>query len=191
MKFKMKHFALGLILLVVSVGFMACTKADATKTSSNQSNQSNIPKGDYPPAPTALMEAKLTKTDGTTFKLSDYKGKVIVVNAWATWCGPCRYEIPELIKLQNEFKDKGFEVIGLNVDADEDAEMIKEFGKEMSVNYDLVKGDYKLFGEFIKISKKDAIPQTFLIDRDGRLLGVFVGAGNSLKRLIESVQKTV
>jgi thiol-disulfide isomerase/thioredoxin len=190
----MKYFAFSLILIVVSAGFMACTKADATKTSNNQSNQtnqSNIPKGDYPPAPTALMEAKLTRTDGSTFTLSDYKGKVIVVNAWATWCGPCRYEIPELVRLQTELKDKGLAVVGLNVDADEDAEMIKEFGKELNINYDLVKADYKLFGEFIKISKKDAIPQTFLIDREGRLLGVFVGAGKSLQRLIESIEKTV
>ena len=188
MKGLTKYLAFLATLVIVVAGFTACSNATATKS---DNTQSGFPKGDYPPAPTGLMQATLTKTDGTTFKLADYKGKVLVVNAWATWCGPCRQEMPELVRLQNELKDKGFEVIGLNVDADEDFTLIKDFGKEMGINYELVKGDEKLFLEFLKISKKDAIPQSFLIDRDGRLLGVFVGAGKSLQRLIEGVQKAV
>ncbi len=188
MKVLIKYLALLVVLIVVSTGFMACSNASATKSNNSQGKGSI---GDYPPAPTALMNATLTKTDGTTFKLSDYKGKVILVNAWATWCGPCLQEMPELVRLQTELKDQGFEVIGLNVDGDEDVELIKDFSKQRGINYDLVKGDEKLFLEFLKISKKDAIPQSFLIDREGRLLGVFVGAGNSLKRLVESVHKAV
>lgn len=147
--------------------------------------------GDYPPAPSALMNAKLTKLDGSTFKLSDYKGKVLLVNVWATWCGPCRNEIPELMELQSKHKAKGFEVIGLNLDEAEDAEMIKDFGKEFEVNYDLVRGESDLFREFYQVSKKDAIPQTFLIDREGKLLGVFVGGGGALRKLIDNVNKVV
>lgn len=150
-----------------------------------------IKSGDYPPAPTNLMQATLTKLDGSSFKLDDFKGKVLVVNVWATWCGPCRAEIPELMELQNKHKAKGFEVIGLNLDEDETVEMIKDFGKEMNVNYDLVRGDHELWNEFFKVSKRDAIPQSFLIDRNGKLLGVFVGGGSSLRKLIDSVNKVV
>ncbi|MBX7169336.1 MAG: TlpA family protein disulfide reductase [Pyrinomonadaceae bacterium] len=177
------------ILLVAVAGiFSACNYAGAPRT---ESNQSNIPKSDYPPAPPKLMEATLTKTDGTTFTLNSQKGKVILINAWATWCGPCRQEMPELIKMQTELKDKGLEIIGLAVDEQDDNEAIKSFAKEMGINYDLVKGDESLFGEFLKISKKDAIPQSFLIDRDGKLVGVFVGGGSTLQRLLDGTRKLV
>lgn len=170
-------FVLSLIITVMS----GCSGSSAS---------SDFKTTDYPPAPANLMNATLTKLDGSTFKLADYKGKVLVVNVWATWCGPCRHEIPELIKLQKDLKEKGFEVVGLNVDDDETPEMIKGFAGEMGVNYDLVKGDHNLFLEFYKISKKDAIPQSFLIDREGKLLGVFVGGGpTTLKKLIDSANK--
>lgn len=188
MKVVTRVFALFIVIIVIMAGFSACSNAPAPKT---ESNESNIPKSDYPPAPPKLMEAKLTKTDGSNLKLNDYKGKVILVNAWATWCGPCRQEMPELVKLQAELKEKGFEIIGLNVEADDDLNAIKDFGKEMSLNYELVKGDENLFLEFLKISKKDAIPQSFLIDRKGKLVGVFVGGGGALKRLIDGTHKLV
>ncbi|NJM54264.1 MAG: TlpA family protein disulfide reductase [Blastocatellia bacterium] len=137
------------------------------------------------------MQATLTRLDGSSLKLEDYRGKVLVVNVWATWCGPCRHEIPELIKLQDKHKAGGFEVIGLNLDEDEDAELIKEFAKEFNINYELLRGNHELFGEFYRVSKRDAIPQSFLIDREGKLLGVFVGGGSGLKKLIESVDKVV
>ena len=158
----------------------------------NSGNQTSVNRGDYPPAPSKLMNASLTKLDGSTFKLTDYKGKVLVVNVWATWCGPCRIEIPHFVKLQDELKDKGFEIVGLNVDEEDTPEMIKEFGKEMNVNYDLVKSDENLFGEFLYVSKQNAIPQSFLIDREGRLLGVFVGGGDkTVSRLTENVKKII
>lgn len=177
-----KKIILFLVLSIIISVISACSGTTATPA---------VKQGDYPPAPTNLMQASLTKLDGSSFKLNDYRGKVLLVNVWATWCGPCRQEIPELIELQNKHKAKGFEVIGLNVDEGEDAEMIKDFGKEFNVNYDLVRGESELFREFYQISKKDAIPQSFLIDREGKLLGVFVGGGSALKKLIVSVDKVV
>ena len=182
-----KLVLLSVLSLIIS-SLSGCTNTGAAPEI-KQKEPSQAKNSGYPPAPTSMMQATLTKLDGSTFKLADYQGKVLIVNVWATWCGPCRQEIPELVELQKELKDKGFEVIGLNLDEAEDAEMIKEFGKEMSVNYDLVKGDEQLFVEFLKVSKKNAIPQSFLIDRDGKLLGVFVGGGSALKRLIESAHK--
>lgn len=170
MKSVIKKASLFIALTVVFTIFAGCRTAPPEKS---------MPKGDYPAAPPTIMQAALTKTDGTPFKIEDYKGKVVLVNLWATWCGPCKAEMPELVKLQDEHKDKGFEIIGLNIDEGEDAAMIKSFGEKMNLNYQLAKGEYELGNEFLKISKIDAIPQSFLIDRDGRLVGVFVGGGKS------------
>lgn len=170
MKSAIKYLTFFITLTIVLSAFVGCKPAE---------NSSSLPKGDYPPAPSEIMQAELKKTDGTSFKLQDYKGKVILVNLWATWCGPCKAEMPELVKIQDEHKEQGFEIIGLNIDDEEDAEMVKSFGEQMGLNYQLAKGEYKLGGDFLKISKVDAIPQSFLIDRDGRLVGVFVGGGKS------------
>lgn len=181
----MRSFKRNTVLILV-LSFIIITISGCSGTSAPP----EIKTGDYPPAPPVLMNATLTRIDGSTFKLTDYKGKVLIVNVWATWCGPCRMEVPELVKLQKELKDKGFEVVGLNVDDDETPKMMKEFAGEMAVNYDLVKGDHNLFLEFYKISKKDAIPQSFLIDREGKLLGVFVGGGpGTLSKLIDNARK--
>lgn len=177
-----KKIVLILVLSVIIALITSCVGTGATP---------EIKTDGYPPAPPNLMEASLKKLDGSTLKLNDYKGKVLVVNVWATWCGPCRAEVPELIKLQNKHQAKGFEVIGLNLDEDDTPEMIKDFGKEFNINYDLVRGDSQLFKEFYQVSKRDAIPQSFLIDREGKLLGVFVGGGGALKKLIDSVNKVV
>jgi thiol-disulfide isomerase/thioredoxin len=176
-----KKKSLVLTLCGMMLGLLSCSNT-ANKTEQNK---------DYPPAPPALMQASLTKVDGTNFKLEGYKGKVVLVNVWATWCGPCRQEIPELIKLQTANQDKGFEIIGLDLDEGDSPEMIKEFGSQLKINYPLARGEEKLFQEFYRVSQRDAIPQSFLIDREGRLLGVFVGGGGALKRLIESVNKVM
>ena len=178
-----KKTVLILVLSIIISIFSACSGTVTSKP--------EIKTSEYPPAPTNLMQATLTKLDGSGFKLDDYKGKVLLVNVWATYCGPCIDEIPKFVELQDKYKDKGFEVIGLNLHYEDTPQVIKDFGKELNVNYDLVKGDEKLFDEFVKVSKRPAIPQSFLIDREGKLLGVFVGGGSSLKKLIDSVNKVV
>lgn len=177
------------VLLILVLSLLISIISACSGTTNN--NTPEVKRGDYPPAPTGLMQANLTKIDGSSIKLSDYKGKVLLVNVWATWCGPCRNEIPELIELQDKHKAKGFEIVGLNLDEEETPEMIKDFGKEMNINYELARGEGQLFKEFYQVSKKDAIPQSFLIDREGKLLGVFVGGGSALKKLIDSVNKVV
>ncbi len=174
-----------ILILVISVMIATFTGCSLFKSKTSEVKSPS----DFPPAPTALMNATLSKTDGSSFKLADYKGKVVLVNVWATWCGPCRHEVPELVKLQDELHDKGFEVIGLNLDEGDSNEMITEFGKEFEINYSLAKGEDQLFEEFYNVSKKNAIPQSFLIDREGKLVGVFVGGGGALKRLIDSSHK--
>lgn len=147
-----------------------------------------ISRGDYPPVSKEIMQSELTKIDGTKFKLEDYKGKVVLVNLWATWCGPCREEIPDFVELQDQYRDKNFEVVGIDVDENEDAEMIKKFGEKFNINYALAKSESDFHRQFLKITKVDAIPQTFIIDREGRLVGAFVGGG---EKAVEKIKTTV
>ena len=197
MKLLVKNIALFICLTIVISMFAGCSTTSAVKGGGNNSNggnaKSNLPKSEYPPAPVPIMQAQITKPDGTIFKLEDYKGKVILVNLWAIWCGPCIAEMPEFIKLKEEYKDKGFEIIGLNVGNNsgdpESPENIISFAEEYKLNYTVGQTDDKIYHEFLNISKVDAIPQSFLIDRDGKLVGVFVGGGRNVEKIKDSVGK--
>ncbi|MGI8556464.1 MAG: TlpA disulfide reductase family protein, partial [Pyrinomonadaceae bacterium] len=104
------------------------------------------------------MQSKLTAPDGSSFNLQDYRGKIILVNFWATWCAPCRDEMPGLVKIQDEFKDKNFVIIGVNADQEE-ADVIKNFGEKMNLNYKLVTADDEFLHGLLDISQAGAIPQ--------------------------------
>jgi thiol-disulfide isomerase/thioredoxin len=153
----------------------AIEQTDTTKTSN------------YPPAPALVAQSEIKGLDGSTFKVEDRKGQIILLNLWATWCGPCRGEMPELIAMQNKYSDKNFKVIGLNTD-DEAADDIKDFAAQMKLNYELAWADRPLMSELFKITRFQAIPQSFLIDREGRLRGVFTGGG---PRVIGQMKETV
>ncbi|MEZ5425790.1 MAG: TlpA disulfide reductase family protein [Pyrinomonadaceae bacterium] len=138
------------------------------------------------------MTAELKGLDGSTFKLEDKKGKVLLVNLWATWCGPCRAEMPELIALQDKYRDQGFEVIGLDTDENETPEQIKEFVEDMKLNYTIGMTDQKFFNEFVKLTRQPAIPQSMIINREGKMTGLFTGSGEQLlEKLKKTVEKTV
>ncbi len=148
-------------------------------------------KSDYPPIPTAVAQADIKNLDGTTFKVADKKGKVILLNMWATWCGPCRAEMPSLVRMQDEHRDAGLEVIGLNTD-DETVAQINDFAAEMKLNYTLVWAGTDLQTALLRISKFGGIPQSFIIDRDGNLRGVFRGANPAdIKKMEELVALVV
>ena len=129
----------------------------------------------YPKLISSIATAPIKAMDGTTFTVNDKAGKVILLNMWATWCGPCRSEIPALAKMQDQHRALGFEVIGLNTD-EETPEQIAAFSNEVGANYTMAWADTKLQSELLKLSKFPGIPQSFLIDRQGRLRGVFTGA---------------
>ena len=109
-------------------------------------------------------------TSGSPIKLSEFKGKVVLLNFWATWCGGCQVEIPWFIEFQNKYKDNGFAVIGISLDAD-GWESVKPYVKEKAVNYSVVIGSR----DVARLYRVSAMPVTLLIDREGRIAASHVG----------------
>lgn len=184
MKNTFRNAVLFIGLSVALSSFSGCTKmatteqAQVAKSAAQSSEKSSTAakNSDYPPVPIAVSQTEIKTLDGGTFKIEDKKGKVILLNLWATWCGPCREEMPELIALQDKYRDKNFEIVGLNAD-DESAEKVKDFVNDKKLNYTIAWADGELMNELLKISKFSGIPQSYLIDRDGKLRGVFTGGG--------------
>jgi peroxiredoxin len=104
-------------------------------------------------------------------KLSDLKGKVVLLNFWATWCPPCRFEIPNFVDFYSKYHDKGFEIIGISVD-DNNIEGVKSFIKKENINYPVVMYNYKnmkSLGEIV------AVPTSILINKEGKIEDVYPG----------------
>lgn len=118
-----------------------------------------------------------TTLDGKTFRLSDQKGKVVLVNFWATWCGPCKMEMPDLIALQSEYASKGFTVIGL---ADDDLAHVADFVPKAGLNYPVMikpEGAQEAYGA-------TGLPTSVLVDRNGKVVYAMQGIDPT-----QSVQK--
>ena len=119
----------------------------------------------------AAPDFTLKDADGKTVRLSDYKGKVVLLDFWATWCGPCKIEIPWFMEFEQQFKDKGFAVVGVSMDED-GWSAVKPYLARMNVNYRIVLGNDKVGDQYGGV---DSLPTTFLIDRQGRIAATHVG----------------
>lgn len=159
--------------------------ADGEKTSGSRSSE-------YPPLASALADADFEMLDGTKFKISDRKGKVLLLNLWGTWCGPCRAEMPHLVEMQGEHGPKGFEVIGLNIGDGEGTpepnELIEPFVKKMGLNYTIARSSNESTLKFYKVSKQQVVPQSLLVDREGHLRAIFIGGS---QKVFQSMKQTV
>jgi peroxiredoxin len=113
----------------------------------------------------------VTDIDGQKLSLSAYKGKVVLLDFWATWCTPCRTEIPHFVEMQNKYGAQGFQVVGISMD--DDAKPVREFYKEHQMNYPVAVGDDKLAERFGGVM---GLPVNFLIDREGRMHSKHLGA---------------
>ena len=108
----------------------------------------------------------LKDLDGRDIRLTDFRGQVVMVNFWATWCPPCRAEIPDFIELQNQFGSKGLQIIGISLD-DEGAAKVAPFASQNRINYTmLVHGN----GAATAYGGIEGIPTTFVLDRQGRVV---------------------
>ncbi|HTW65616.1 MAG TPA: redoxin domain-containing protein [Bryobacteraceae bacterium] len=127
----------------------------------------------------------LKDADGQTVHFADYRGKVVLLDFWATWCGPCKVEIPWFMDFENEFKDRGFAVLGVSMDED-GWKAIKPYMQNMKMNYRVLLGDDDVSTAYGGL---DSLPTTLLIDRQGRIASVHVGITMGKKEFEDAISK--
>jgi peroxiredoxin len=119
------------------------------------------------PAP----DFSLVSLDGTTMRLSDFRGKAVLLNFWATWCGPCKIEMPWFVDFQKQYGSQGLQIVGIAMD-DASKEDIVKFAKDMGVNYPILIGKEAVGDQYGGVP---ALPETFLIARDGKITDKIIG----------------
>ena len=138
--------------------------------------------------PETLLKRQLRALDNSSFSLADFSGKILVVNLWATWCGPCRREVPEYEKVRKEFAARGVEFIGLTTeDPRTSYDRVKQFARDFKFGFRLGWADRET--AVALMNGRNAIPQTLVIAPDGRVLSHWRGysrqGGNRLRETIE------
>lgn len=113
----------------------------------------------------------LPQLDGTPLRLSAYRGKVVLLDFWATWCDPCREETPHFVELQRAYADRGLQIIGVSMD--DTSEPVRDFYQQFHVNYSIVMGDAKTGEAYGGVL---GLPIAFLLDREGRIVAKHMGA---------------
>jgi len=165
------------VLTLVAVFASSCNSNDVTPASSTTPPASNAPNTAGPvlnSLPAHVLDSELRAASGSPFKLSDYSGKVLLVNLWATWCGPCRLETPELVKLHKEFQDRGVEMVGLSTEEpDASAQTVREFVRAFNVDYHVGWATPEV--KVTLMQGTGSIPQSFIITREGRIMKRFIG----------------
>jgi peroxiredoxin len=113
----------------------------------------------------------LKDINGSTVRLRDYRGKVVLINFWATWCPPCRAEMPDLVKLQREHAKQGLQIIGITYPP-ETKTRVRRFASSIKVNYPIILGTRQIRARF---SSEETLPLTVVIDRDGKVKEIISG----------------
>ncbi len=167
-----KIVVIGVVVLLV-VGWLVLRHP-----SSRQKNASALR-----PAP----DFSLTDVSGHPVHLSDYRGKVVILDFWATWCEPCKQEIPHFIDLESKYSAQGLQILGISMDDSEPP--VRDFQKQFKINYPLVVGSAKLADQYGGIL---GLPITFVIDRNGQIVARHIGATDvsvieaEVKKLLQS-----
>jgi len=159
------------VILVAATGIAlissACSKKEEPQTQFQQTptveSTGSAEAGN--PAP----DFALQDVNGKDVSLADYKGNVIMVNFWATWCGPCKREIPDFVELQKTYGGKGLKIVGIALD---DPSEVNAFVKNERLNYDVLIGTDEVAMRYGNIR---SIPTTFLVDREGKIVSSYVG----------------
>ena len=151
----MKKSALFILPLILI--FLSCAESGITEN----------PGKEYPPAPGFTLDDLY----GNKVSLSDYEGKVVFLNFWATWCGPCRKEIPGFMEIYNQYKSKGMEIIGVSVDRTGAASVLN-FSRQYKISYPVVMSTQKLERDY---RPGQYIPTTFVIDKKGQIRHKHIG----------------
>ena len=173
--------------LLAAVGVSSCQSGDETakvQPARPKAPVNAAPAAPAPPVapaataslPASVRDAELPAAKGPAIRLANYSGKVVLVNLWATWCGPCRLETPELVRLHKEYRSKGLEMVGLSTEnPDASAESVRNFVRDFNVDYPVGWATPEVAMAFMQFTGRNAIPQSFIIAPDGRILNRFVG----------------
>jgi thiol-disulfide isomerase/thioredoxin len=168
---------------------LACSRKESSTASRGTPILSGPPNTTYPmpPSRAAGPEAEMgwTLVDGRRARLADYRGQVLVLDFYATWCAPCRKSIPHLVELQRRSGAHGLQVVGLNVGGPDDRVKVASFAGEFNIQYPLGFPDKVLSDLFLW--DDDSIPQTFVFDRSGQLVKRFIGYDDSMPTQLEQV----
>ncbi len=164
-------------LLIFVALLIACASA-CTNDKSSENDATPVisrPPSTAFPMPPIKTDSELgwLTGDGQRQKLADYRGKVLVIDFYATWCVPCRESIPHLITLQDRLGPRGVQVVGLNVGGADDRVKVPQFARDLGVNYPLGFPDQAVMDLFL--SDDQTIPQTFVFSREGQLLKRLIG----------------
>lgn len=163
----MKNLLL-VLFMITFAAFEGCSKNSSGSESQNNNQQQKVSESNA--AGSKAPEFSLPDVNGKPVKLSDYKGKVVIVDFWATWCPPCRKGIPDLISLQKEF-GKDIVVIGISLDTDTKSD-VAPFIKNMGINYPVAYGNLEVTQMYGNV---EAIPTSFVIDKQGNIVDKHVG----------------
>lgn len=165
--------------LLAAFGVSSCNSNDPSATNPPGPATANRPTARVTAGlvslPQKILDVENKAASGTQpIKLADYSGKVLLINLWATWCGPCRMETPELVKLHKEYQSRGVEMIALSTeDPDASAQMVSNFVREYEVDYRVGWANREV--AITLMQGKTSIPQSFIIARDGRIVKRFIG----------------
>lgn len=164
--------------LLAAFGATSCNSNDSETTAPANTSKPGTSTATAEAAPltvpAVVLDTEMKSTNGEPIKLSNYSGKVLVVNLWATWCGPCRNETPELVRLYKEYQSQGVEVVALSTENPVSSEeTVKEFVKEYEVNYPVGWATPEVAIALMR--GRTSIPQNFIITRDGRIKKRFIG----------------
>jgi thiol-disulfide isomerase/thioredoxin len=155
----------GVTVLLISGKYMSHPKG--TANAGFQGNANGPGRGAQAPD----FELKVLDGQGKTLKLSSLKGQAVIVNFWATWCEPCKIEMPWLIQLQKKYGPQGLQIVGVAMD-DADEKTISEFSHKMGVNYPVVVGTEKVADLYGGV---DGLPISFFVDRSGKVVNRILG----------------
>jgi thiol-disulfide isomerase/thioredoxin len=155
---------LAIIVVVLLVALMLYVASHRARRS-GQSSTPRITQSSIAP------DFALESLDGGTMRLSDLRGKAVLLNFWATWCGPCKIEIPWFVDLQKQYGSQGLQIVGVAMD-DASKEDIAKFAKDMGVNYPILIGKEAVGDQYGGVP---ALPETFLIGRDGKIVDKIIG----------------
>ena len=178
-------FTLIAVGLISALGVSSCNSTEVATTNAPVNRVTNTPPVNNAPPPAGpvtlpqeLRDTTLQTLDGGSLKLSDFADQVVVLNIWATWCGPCRLEMPELVKMSNEYKSRGLVVLGLATTYNEhdDQAHVKAYIQSQNVPYKIIWDNGTLAMPLVEaVGGRSVIPQSFVISKDGRIVKHFTG----------------